>query len=543
MAQLAADMRFDKGEVDFTQVKKDLTIKFYDRIAEEYTTIHAYRQTSKHLYVPREYGLELAFQKRIEYVDRTEDGVEGAWEEATPVVLRDYQIPWVDQLHKEVMENYDVRAQAGTGMGKTVMSLEVARRLGVSTVVVVDQEFLRDQWFETASELFGLGMVELGLVQGSTLEYEGCSLVVAMIQTLHSRKLPKEFYEHFGAVIFDECHTVGAPVFAKALSMFPATMRWGISATPNRGDPKDKLLEWHLGSVSVVLAQQHRKSVIRYLQSYSVYSWYAATSPKTGRYINEVAGDMDRNWLISQAIYELYGSGRTILALSDRIEHLEVIRALLLRHGAPDEDIGVVARFDRMWRYAKDTKPKAKPKGWDGEAPFTPVKMQVVSKRKKTTELDRLKDECPILLATYQMFSKGVDVPEIDTGIDITPRSKAQQQHGRILRELKGKRTPIWVTIRDVNSSRGEYQFLQRLQEYAKSNVEVYEWRLDKGTKQRDIKALQAAVKTRHQKLKECRITTRLDGRSTLAIPTLLTRPGSRPETATERTTRRKGAG
>lgn len=545
MPILAAEMVFDRDELDAGQslvMRKDLEIKYHDAIADENVRIQAYEYDAEHVYVPREYGIQWCMDNGVTFENETSNGFpcEG-WDKCTKsVTLRDYQQPWCDELYRVFDGQFDVRAQAATGMGKTVMSLHVAKLCNTTTIVLVDQEFLRDQWIDTARNLFGMRKKDIGIVQGKKEDWQGKTLVVAMIQTLFSRDFSDEFYDYFGVAIFDEAHVVGAPIFARTLGMFSAEIRWGVSATPERGDKKDSLLEWHLGPVDVVLQKRHRKSIVRYVQNYSVYSWYSQISPKTGRYLNEIAGDMTRNHMIAEVIAKLYGEGRTILALSDRIEHLEVVKFLLESVGVPGGDIGVVARYKRRWRYAKDPKPAHKPQGWDGEAEFTPVKMQVTQKKVKTADLNEMKDKLPILLATYQMFSKGVDVPRIDTGIDMTPRSKAQQQHGRILRDLKGKNVPIWVTIRDINSQRGEFQFWRRLQEYAKSNVEVYEWRIGKGVKQRDPKQLSATVKDRHVALKEVRIVTRTDGRLTLATPELLIAPVEVPDKRTGGATRRK---
>lgn len=542
MPTLGAQMKFSKREIDATGMKKRLTLKFRDNIAEENVIIHGYKENKSTLSVPREVGIAYCQEHGIQWRDRTSDGETGVWNGTKEIELRDYQRPWVADLMRWLESDYDIRAQAATGMGKTVMSLEVARRLNTTTLVVVDQEFLRDQWIETATELFDLSPDKIGIVQGKKLQYEGKTLVVAMIQTLFSRDFDQDFLDHFGAVIFDECHTVGAPVFAKALGLFPAASRWGVSATPDRGDKKDKLIEWSLGPVAVQLQQEHKQSMVRYLKSFGVFSWYANSSPKTGRYINEVAEDMNRNRLMARAIVEMYGTGRTILCLSDRIEHLEVMKSLLMRYGIGGSDIGVVTRYHNRWRYMKDPKPSRQPPEWERGTQFTPVKMGLVSKRVKTKELDEMKARLPILLATYQMFSKGVDVPRLDTGFDLTPRSKAQQQHGRILRQMAGKKTPIWVTVVDVNSFRALFQFRRRLSEYAQSNVEVYEWQLDKGIRKRDPRELSRGIESRYKELESQRIVTRYDGRSMLQIQSMQRRPGSRPDRRTESPTRRRRA-
>jgi hypothetical protein len=207
-----------------------------------------------------------------------------------------------------------------------------------------------------------------------------------------------------------------------------------------------------------------------------------------------------------------------VLAIGERIEHLEDLMAYCYFLGVPDEEMGLVAGYQHTWKYDKDPEPKRKPKGLHPDAPYTPVKVQAVKKRIPKGVLQDRKEHKTIIFATYGMFTKGVDVPRLSAGIDCTPRSKAQQVHGRILRKLAGKLRPIWVTIRDVNSFRSEYQFSERVLEYEKSNAEIYQWLLGKGIKKRDPKELRRQAKARVADLKSQQIETSKDGRSTITM-------------------------
>jgi len=110
------------------------------------------------------------------------------------------------------------------------------------------------------------------------------------------------------------------------------------------------------------------------------------------------------------------------------------------------------------------------------------------------------------------MFTKGVDVPDFESGLDATPRSRVEQVHGRILRDHEGKRVPIWVTIRDVYSHKCEYKFAQRLRDYRKSNAEVSLWVLGKGVKKKDYNDLIRMVENNRSRLQKKRVETNLDG-------------------------------
>jgi len=404
----------------------------------------------------------------------------------------------------------------------TVCALSVIQKLGRSALVLVDQTNLMDQWIKECKSILGLTDRQIGVVQGDTLEYVGKHVTIAMIQTLVSREYPQSFYDYFGTVVVDEVHTAGAPTFSKTLLMFSAEVRFGVSATIDRRDALQKLLHWNLGKVEVSLLDEHDKSYVYFVESDTVYTWYANISPKVGRILAEVSSDGNRNNLIVRIIEWLYGeAGRDILVVSDRIEQIENLLAMCAYAGIPETDMGIYSGFQSIWKFMPDPTPKRKPLGYEKGTDFCPVMLSQFRRRIPKKELDATKNTKRILFATFGMFAKGVDVPRLSAGVDCTPRSRAQQVHGRILRVQEDKPIPIWVTIRDVNSYRLERQFAQRIDEYVSSSAEVCEWNLDKGVRSLDAGELKKEAMNRCRKLQKMNIETDANGLSTLRTPRL----------------------
>lgn len=478
-------------EDQFTlHLSKALTVQNYNLGTDEIVPIEVWERESRPGYVgiPRKFGYDY-FKGQVE--DCTSGGHAIPEGSLKPITLRPAQEPWVDGIIRAMDTHYDFRAKAHTGFGKTIASLELIRRLGTTTLVLVDQTFLRDQWAKKAEEFLACPKDRIGFIQGKQADYAGKWIVIGMVQTLFSRRLPDDFYDHFGLVIADEVHTVGAPQFSKVLLQLNANTRLGISATPNRRDALESVLDFNLGAVEVEATQQHKPSMVRYLEYPGAYSPYANTSKKMGRFINEVAAETRRNYLICDAIKWLYDNGRRILVVSDRVEHLEY-----LYHACcfilPAEEMGVVGGTTNTWCLAKDPKPARRPAGWEKGTEYSPVALQRVAKRTPKRVLEERKNSCAIVFATYGMFTKGVDVPSLSAGLDATPRSQSQQVHGRILRQQAEKKIPIWVTIVDTLSYRAQFQFSKRIKEYGKSNAEIYEWQLGKGVRKQDAKGLLA---------------------------------------------------
>lgn len=534
-AVLAGSVRLPRNHVP-EGVLTELRVKVQPP-GEEPEVIKAYTVARRWVHLPRQYGLDLCEELGLEVTDKTSEGT--PLPKLKPIKLRDGQEPWVEQCLTRCGEEYDFIARAPTGKGKTVMSLEVARRLGRSTLVLVDQERLLNQWVDRIGE--HLGFHDVGIIRQSCCEHDK-PFVVGMIQTLYNREYPSEVYDAFGLVIVDEVHTAGAPQYSRVLSQFSATNRFGISATPNRKDALNRVLRWNLGPVAVEMAQTHRASQVRYVESYGVYSWYANTSPKIGRFHTEVASDGVRNLLLARVLQRLYEQGRQILAIGDRIEQLEGIMALCAELGIPESNMGIMAAQRHVWKYAKDPHPRRKPDGLQKDADYTPVSLQMVRKRTAQSDLDDVSDTRQIIFATYGLLSKGVDIPRLDAGLDLTPRSGMEQVHGRILRERLGKLMPVWVTIRDVNSHRAEWLFAKRLDEFKKSNVEVVEWDLELGVRKREVAGLKQEAERRSKVLKSVKIVTRLDGSYTLPTQIIETKRKHERGSGTEKRTRARSA-
>lgn len=418
---------------------------------------------------------------------------------------------------------HDVVLEAYTGSGKTVMGCCIAAHLSMKTLILVDQEKLANQWIATLVSLFGYEKSEIGYIGGGKDEWEGYDFVIGMVQSIYRRADDgydsDDFFFRFGTVIFDECHVCGAEQFSNVLAMFPAMYRLALSATPDRRDALNKLLMDHVGQHRVVLKEERQQSKVWVLEyKGNVPTWYANISPKDGRFVSELAADPDRNWMIVQAIKWLYEHDRKILVIGARVQHLEELHTLMEMTGVPEEEMVVYTGKTTKWRYAKDRSPDRFPPHWQKDTVFTPVVLVPKESKNKLERLDDRLASSRIVFSTYSVFSKGVDVPGLDAGIDVTPKAAFVQVHGRILRTLSGKLTPIWVTIRDVMSFRAEHQLAQRLKDFGKSNVEIFKWRMPDEVQKCNAAGLSAQCTKNSKRLRLPKIVTNADGRRMLQI-------------------------
>lgn len=492
--------------------RSSLTFKYWDIADEVQVTVKGYLDISPTcLGVPRAYAMH-GFADVCKFDVAGQDFEFGDTPERP--TLRDEQVGPVDEVVKGFEIHYDQILKAYTGSGKTVMGCEIAARLGLSTLILVDQNKLARQWEDTLVNLFGYALDDIGSVQGGNVDYRKRDFTIGMVQSIYDREFPDDFYDQFGFVVYDEYHTVGAEQFSNVLSMFPAECRLGTSAT-DRKDGKQELINWHLNHNRIIMEDERKPSQARYVEySGNIPSWYAQISPKDGRYITEIAADPERNELLAEIVMRLYDMDRTILVIGARIHQLECIRQLCIMSGMAEDDALLFTGSVNVWRYRKNNKPEGHPSGWVEGTAYTPVHLVLHNRKVNLSKLDDLLYTTRVIFSTYSIFSKGVDVPQLDAGVDTTPKTAFEQIHGRVLRVLAGKLIPIWVTIRDINSFRAEYQFSKRIGDFVKSKAEVYLWNLELGIKKLPAAVIKARAKQRNVQLKTEKIVTSADGKN-----------------------------
>ncbi len=511
---------------DLQGVIKTLTAT-YEPMGEAPVEVLCYRldedEENGYLHTPRQFGLSYCTRWGIEVEDDTAPGTPVTFNKiATP---RAYQVDTVDALVEATNQYYDFLFRAHTGWGKTIGCLIMAARIGVTTLVVVDQTNLKDQWLKALDEHFGMTIENggVGIIQGTVCDYQH-PVVIAMVQTLSRKEFKQEVYRYFGMLITDEVHTIGSPTFSRILMQFPATYRIGPSATPKRKDGLQKMLDYNLGPVRVAADKEHDESSVYFITHPTIYSFYANISPKVGRIITEVSEDGARNLLLAENIMLLWETGRDVLILSDRIEQLQNLMALLYYMGVDAAETGLYADMEPHWRYAKNPTPARRPEGWTknedtGLLEYTPISLQLISKKIPKKRLDFVKENAAMLFATYGKCAKGFDEPRLRAGIDATPRGAAEQIHGRILREVNASKVAIWVTIVDDNNYRLVYGFGNRVADYAKSNARIYRWCHDGELKECLAGDLKRQAKARVKRLRSMEIQPTSNGTNMLVTP------------------------
>ncbi len=315
------------------------------------------------------------------------------------------------------------------GKGKTFMALCLAARIGKRFLVVVDKEFLLNQW-KGEMQAFFPGL-RIGILQGSRAEVDPdkYDCTICMIQSLVQKTYPDGTFRSYGFTIFDECHHLGASNFSQALLKIQTKTMLGLSANPKREDGLSKVFEWYLGQPTYWEKQREADStvvvqIMRFHTDNPAYNDVPVDfkgEPVLARLLGQVVDCKERNdWIVQQILQLCKDPLRRILVLGERIKQLEYIEQALLQE---DSSLCIGYYIGGM----------------------------------KETVREAAGRDAKVLLASYAMASEAMNIKSLNAVVLASPRKRVEQSVGRILRERPSERK-IPPLILDVVDSHGVYQ-------------------------------------------------------------------------------------
>ncbi|WP_371328239.1 DEAD/DEAH box helicase family protein [Pedobacter sp. ok626] len=244
--------------------------------------------------------------------------------------LREYQLPAV-----EVASKKDIGIiVAPPGSGKTVVGLKIIADKQQPALIVVHRNQLADQWAERIEAFLGIPKQDIGRIgQGKTKI--GKRVTIAMIQSL-GKELQKpgadQLVRAFGIIIVDECHHIAAETFKNAVSLFHSYYLYGLTATPFRKNSDDRLISVLLGEVISEMkssdkgASEQPEIIIR---NTTLNVAYNAKTDRFETLSNILIHDSERNKLILKGVTFQLSTGKRVVILTERKEHIETLHQYL----------------------------------------------------------------------------------------------------------------------------------------------------------------------------------------------------------------------
>ena len=407
-----------------------------------------YRESSTRYYLPKFFGLENfnSVDSKIPKGLNINLRFNGK--------LRDYQIRIVSKYMDYVKSKYENFGggclEIDTGMGKTVMAIDIISKMRLKTIILVHKEFLMNQWIERIAEF--MPQAKVGKLQGKIVDIEGNDIVIAMIQSLSMKEYDVSIFKDFGFMIIDEVHHMGAEVFSNSLSKVVTPYTLGLSATMNRKDGLSKVFKMFLGeTIHVEKRDTSDQSVLVKSLQYKV----------DDDEFNDIKYDFRGNTQISTMITKLCKyNNRSEFILSYIIHTLSE---------NSEQQIMILAHNKSLLKYLYESIEHRKIANGS-------VGYYVGGMKEKDLKISETKQ---IVIATYSMASEGLDIKTLTTLVLATPKTDIVQAVGRILR-VKHEQ-PVVIDIVDAHEV-FQRQYQKRKTFYRKQKYKIIETNNDNKT-------------------------------------------------------------
>ena len=249
-----------------------------------------------------------------------------------PIPLYLYQ----EQAVEAVKSAYFGILQSKAGSGKTQMGIALVKEYGRRALWLTHTVDLLNQSKERAERYMDSSLIGK-ITEGKVTIGKGVTF--ATVQTMCKLDL-SQYKDMWDVIIVDECHRVaGTPtqmsMFAKVLNSLSARHKFGLSATVHRSDGMIQATFALLGDIvytvpDEAIAGKVMQVGIKPIGTGVKISRECLNTDGTLNYtrlINYLCENWDRNSVICNEI--VMESDKSCLILSDRLEHLEFLMAIL----------------------------------------------------------------------------------------------------------------------------------------------------------------------------------------------------------------------
>ncbi len=376
--------------------------------------------------------------------------------------LRESQIPAVETM----LENETGILHAATAFGKTVVCCDMIAKRGISTLILVDRADLMNQWIKRLDEFLDIdeelpeyqtktGRTRkrkslIGNLQGTHDTLTGI-VDVAMIRSLKKKDGFHPMLKEYAQVYFDECHHAASDSAIEVLQEINAKYVYGVTATPKRGDGKEKINEFLLGPIRYRFTAKDRaeEQNIDHLVyprfTRTVKPHHLSKTPYGNDAYKLIRNNDVRDEQIIRDVADCVQAGRTPVVLTKYVDHAKKLSERLKTYA------------DRLILLTGANGTKAR--------------------RAQVEELSKVDDsESLILVGTGSLLGEGFDFPRLDTLFMATPVSGenvVEQYVGRLNRDYDGKENVIVYDYVDSHIPKFDKMYSARLKAYKKIGYEL----------------------------------------------------------------------
>lgn len=334
-----------------------------------------------------------------------------------------------------------------TGAGKTHVATMAIEACGRQTLVVVPTLDLMNQWYDLLLTTFN---AEIGLIGGGFYEIGAITVTTYASAFRHQERLGNQF----GLVIFDECHHLPSEGYKYAAEFAIAPFRLGLTATPERSDAGEDLLEELVGKFVYRLEAQQLAG--EYLADYVVervevdlsaeeraeYNRERAIFRDFTRAKNIPFGSID-GWKIfvmqsarsedGRRAMKAYRNSKKIALGTDA--KIRVLQDLLIRH-KHDKVLIFTHENEMVYQISQGF--------------LIPAITHETNVKERRFWLEAFNKGDVLALATSKVLNEGVNIPDASVAIILSGSGSSRehiQRLGRILRKHEDKQAVLYEVV------------------------------------------------------------------------------------------------
>ncbi len=353
-----------------------------------------------------------------------------------------------------------------TGSGKSFLAMLAINNVNRQTLIIVPTIDLMQQWASNLERAFNM---KIGMLGGGSKEIKDIT-----VSTYDSAVIMMEFIGNkFGFIIFDECHHLPGPVNRLSASMSIAPYRMALTATLERDDGEEKVLEHLVGPVAYNIHIDELEGDI--LSEYKTQRITLSLEPDELQEYNN-AREIYTNFLKQNRIYfrQKNDWSRFIISCARMPNGKEVMNAYLKQKRIARSGR---SKLKKIWELIiKHKNERIIIFTAENDSAYNIGKqffLPVITHRTKAIErkdfLDKFRAGTYPVLITSKVLNEGVDIPEASVGIIVSGSGSIRehvQRLGRILRRKKNGRQAVLYELISTGTSE-EYVSERRRQHRA----------------------------------------------------------------------------
>jgi superfamily II DNA or RNA helicase len=426
-----------RSEQFFMRYSSLLNPEYYKKKAMRYSTyqtpriIEMFKEDNESLYLPR--GLLDKIINQLKTANIDYDLIDERQSNTIPKPIK----MKVDLYnHQKLLFNDVIKSNQGiivapTGYGKTVLGIALTAYLKMNTLVLTNRVSICKQWKAQISE-FSITQ-NIGICYGGKCSI-GNNIDVATFQSLNSYGSIEKLKDHYGLILIDEVHHLAAYTFEQVIRTFSAKHIYGLTATPKRSDGLETITEMLIGGIiaegTPVKNNVQKDLYVRFMDTQFTFE------DDIHDMTNTIMYDKSRNRIIVDDILHNVQENKTILVLSERVEHINILK--------------------------KHLSPKVK---------NLFVLHGKLSQKEKNNIFETIKnmDDPFVILATGKYIGEGFDDDRLDTLLITMPfkwKGTLAQYVGRLNRQRKDKKEVSVYDYVDIQSRIYSNMFLKRQRGY-----------------------------------------------------------------------------